>query len=280
MRTKNLHAIICLALLISSCAPATYYQVYKAIPTEKLVIEQGSLVYEDEHCEVAYNLWAEGGNIGFSFFNKTDQNIYLDMGASFFVLNGVAHDYYQDRIFTSSIASGSTTSRGRSVSASVTGFNFLDLLQTNRAQVNKRIDLMNSSGSSVSYNEQKIICIPPQTRKNIAEYRITEALYRDCDLFRYPKRNQVRTKQFYITDSPIVFSNRIAYSVGLSEVLMKFENEFYISEISNYPEKEITELNYTEFCGEKDQVKTRHFKNGSPDKFYITYMKGGDTWKH
>ncbi|NLJ01803.1 MAG: hypothetical protein GX371_11755 [Bacteroidales bacterium] len=280
MKTKHSFLIVLALVCLSSCAPKVYYQVYKATPVEQLVVEEDALVYEDENCEVVYNLWAEGGNIGFSFFNKTDQNIYLDKAASFFILNGIAYDYYKDRTFTTSSAFGSTTSRGRSASASVTGFNFFDLLQTNRVQAGKRVDLMNSSGSSVSYNEQKVVCIPPHTQKYIYEYKITDALYRDCNLFRYPKKNQVRTQRFYINDSPLVFSNRLAYTVGISDELIEFENEFYVSEISNYPRREITVEEYTEFCGEKSEIKTTLFKDASADKFYITYTKEFGKMKH
>jgi len=139
---------------------------------------------------------------------------------------------------------------------------------------------MTSSGFSISYNEEKTICIPSKTSKLITEYIITESLYRDCDLFKYPTKKQIKSKSFKKTDSPIIFSNRIAYTVGQSEKLIKFENEFYISEISNYPESEIFESKYDEYCGQKSSTMTKYFKNVSPDKFYIKYTKGTDTWKH
>ena len=81
----------------------------------------------------------------------------------------------------------------------------------------------------------KIVTIPSGTLKFISEYNINESLYRDCDLLRYPKRSQVRTLQFMKDDSPYVFSNRIAYRVGESAEPVQFENEFYVSEITNYP---------------------------------------------
>ena len=100
---------------------------------------------------------------------------------------------------------------------------------------------MTSSGFSTSYNEEKIVCIPSKTSKRITEYCINESLYRDCDLFKYPTKNQINSKSFSQFDSPIIFSNRIAYTIGLSDELIKLENEFYISEITNYPEGEIIE---------------------------------------
>ena len=83
-----------------------------------------------------------------------------------------------------------------------------------------------------------------------------------------------------MSDSPLTFSNRIAYTVGDSNELINFENEFYISQVSNYHEKDITTYEYSEFCGEKNKETTRFFKNVSPDKFYIKYDKEFDTMKH
>lgn len=61
---------------------------------------------------------------------------------------------------------------------------------------------------------------------------------------------------------------------------INFENEFYISQVSNYHEKDITTVEYSEFCGEKNKETTRFFKNVSHYKFYIKYDKGFDAMKH
>ena len=41
------------------------FVVYQATPSTEISFEQNALVYEDENCEVVYNLWSEGGNIRF-----------------------------------------------------------------------------------------------------------------------------------------------------------------------------------------------------------------------
>jgi len=258
----------------------SYFQVYKASPSEKLALKDNFLVYEDENCKVSYNLWDEGGNMGFRFFNKTDKNIYLNLEESFFILNGISYNYYKNRVFTTSTSTGSSTSRGLITSKSMTGINYLDLLQTNRIAATNTVGIMSSSGHSVSYNEEKIVCIPSITSKIISEYVINELLYRDCDLFKYPTRKQIKSKTFKKSDSPFVFGNRIAYMVGQTGNLIKLENEFYVSEISNYPESEIMELKSDEFCDQKSVTMTKYFKNVSPDRFYIKYNKDMDPWTH
>lgn len=278
--TISLFFTAVITVFLTSCATKYYYQVYKAVPTDKSISVDNELIYEDDNCKISYDLWQEGGNIGFHFYNKTNTNIYLNLDESFFVLNGIAYDYYKDRVFTSSASSGSTTSKSTSSSKSVTGINFLDLLQTNKIQASNSVGVMTSSGYSISYNEEKVICIPSMTSKIITEYNINKSLYRDCDLFKYPTKKQINSKYFTKSESPIVFSNRITYTVGLSDKQIKFENEFYISEISNYPENEITELKYKVFCGQESSTIISSFKDVSPDKFYIKYTKGTDRWKH
>ena len=76
MNNKNILIIALISILFSSCTVKSYYQVYKATPTNNLVTQDKLLVYEDENCKVSYDLWVDGGDIGFEFYNKTDQNIY------------------------------------------------------------------------------------------------------------------------------------------------------------------------------------------------------------
>lgn len=280
MKTKIYSIIIVLMVLTLSSCKTTFYQVYRATPTDRSMAHNDALVYEDENCEVIYNLWSYGGNMGFSFFNKTEENIYLNLDECFFVNNGVASDYYLDREFAQSSNEGSRSSRNVGASKSIAGINFLGLFQSNSAEAGVSESVMSSSASSVSHKEKKIITIPPGTLKFISEYNITESLYRDCNLLKYPKRKQIRTLQFRKDDSPYVFSNRITYRVDKSAEPIQFENEFYVSEITNYPENEIVDSEYAEFCGEKSTEKYNFFKIQSPDRFYIMYLKNFQDTKH
>ena len=280
MKTQKILLIALILVLFTSCMKSSYFQVYKTATSDKLVLKENLLVYEDENCKVSYNLWNEGGNIGFQFFNKKDKNIYLNLEESFFILNGVSYNYYRNRVFTNSTRSGTLASRGRTASKSVTGINYLDLLQTNTISATNTVELMSSSGFSVSFNEEKISCIPSKTSKIISEYNINEKLFSDCSLFKYPSRNKIKTKTFLKTESPLVFSNRIAYTLGQTDSLIKFENEFYVNEISNLPESEMINIKYDEYCGQESRIPTYYIKNVSPDKFYIKYNKGNDAWKH
>jgi len=143
--------------------------------------------------------------------------------------------------------------------------------------------LTSSIGFSTSYNEKKIICIPSRTSKVISEYLINQVPYRDCDLILYPKKKDVNTFRFSKEESPMVFKNLIVYTTEHMEKQIEFENEFFVTEITNYPSEEIVDdSRYDLFCGEKNLISTRHFINESPDKFYIEYTKDWtpNSWEH
>ena len=278
---KKLLFIAAFVTLLTSCnVTSNYYQIYKANPSENLVKKGNLLVFEDQNCVVSYNLWQEGGNIGFNIYNKSDKNLYLNLEESFFVLNGVANNYYKNRIFSNSSNSAAITSSGITASKSITGFNYFDLLQTNKIAVTNGAGLSYSSGHSVSYDEEKIVIIPSKSSKYVMEYSINNLLYRNCDLFKYPTKKQISTKSFSKTDSPFVFSNKITYYFKSPDKLIKFDNSFFISEITNYPESEAVYSKTGEYCGQKTMTKNYYFNDNSPDKFFVKYVKGQDGMKH
>ncbi len=278
---KKLLFIGAVVTLLTSCnVTSNYYQIYKTNTSDNIVKKGDLLVFEDENCSVTYNLWNEGGNVGFNIYNKTNKNLYLNLEESFFVFNGIANNYYKNRVFSNSVNSGATYSTGVMASKSVTGYNFLNLLQTNKVAVASNTGIVNSSGYSVSYNEEKIVSIPPKTSKYIVEYSINNSLYRDCDLYKYPTKKQINTKSFTKSDSPFVFSNKISYYIDTPDKLIKFDNSFFVSEIANYPESEAFYSKIDENCGQKSMTKSYYFNDKSPDKFYVKYVKGQDSWKN
>ena len=266
--------------LFTSCITPSYYQVYKATPMGEVVKNDNFLLYEDENCIVSYNLWSDGGNIGFKVFNKTDSNMYLNLDESFFVLNGIAYNYFKNRVFTHSVGSGTASTRSASASGSVSGTNIFGLPQTNRIGTGSSVGVVLSSEYSVAFHEEKTIVIPPKTSKIITEYSINQTFIRDCDLFRYPSSRQINTIRFSKDESPIVFSNRITYTLDGTETPVRFENEFFVSEVTNYPEREIMESRYEEFCGQRSTTRRNYFKNTAPDKFYLKYSSGQDRRRH
>jgi len=278
MKIIRLIYILSTVLLLSSCGTPMYYQVYKVKPSHETVSKAQNLFFEDDNCKITYNLWANEGNIGFNFYNKTDENVYVNLKESYFILNGVAYDYYKNRTYTTSETKSASQMHTSTGSVAVTGVNIYNNIQTNKVNSSKSTNVSSSVGYAVSYKEDSIICIPAKTTKMISEYSINNSLIRDCELFKFPKKKKIKTKSYSIEQSPIVFSNIITYNTKGKSVSV--ENKFYVSEITNYPSSEFFEYKYDKYCGQKSMSKTRYFKYYDTDKFFIEYSKVGDPWKH
>ena len=242
-------------LFLTSCS-SVFYQVYEVKSTSKKTSKKHHLMYEDGNCQIIYNFWSDGGNAGFSFFNKTDSKIYLNLKESHFILNGVAYDYFKNRTFT--------ISNGKSESYAASG-----ILEKNKILVGRQTSI--ASNASISVEEDSVICIPAKASKQISEYSINQALFRHCDLLRHPYKKQAGIIKFNNYDSPIIFENRLTYVIeGISK---EVKNEFYISEITNYPESKFFEYKYDVFCGRKASISTKYYKFNNSSRFYFRYNR-------
>ena len=225
--------VLFVIVFITSCSPITYYQVYKISTDNKLKSGENFLIYNDENISLFYNFWSEGGTSGFKLYNKSENDIYLIIDETFFILNNHAVDYFK------------------------------------------------GTNDNENFLQNALICIPSKTYKYFDEFKINEILIRNCELLQFPSvRDDVITSKYSISDSPIRFSNRITYQLGKGGSIFKFENSFYVSEITNYPEYKMFKYEYNEFCGEKEAIKTKIYKYASFDKFYIKYVKGYNRLKH
>ena len=304
---KKILLLCTIGLLVSSCAPNVFYQLYRVLPKndisqkDELLKSDSSIIYEDENCKIVYDFWGEKGNAGFLLYNKSDHNIYLNMTECFFVFNGIAYDYFQNREFTSQVSASQSSmytssaansySISRTVAASkaVSGYNYQGLWQTNTLSagvgsneslsVGASVSSASSKTSSLGVNikEKEIVCIPPKAAKVISEYNLNGMLYRDCNLFLYPStKKQIRISEFSEEESPFVFSNRISYTIDGTDDIIKMEHEFYVSEITNFSEEHITEIKREKFCEDEGAYyapERRYFAFSSPYYFYIKYFR-------
>jgi hypothetical protein len=278
MKIRKLLYAISMALLMTSCATTSFYQVYNVKSNQETITKTDNLFFEDENCKISYNLWANGGNIGFDIYNKTDENIYLNLNESNFLLNGFAYDYYKNRTFTTSESKAASASKTSTGSVAVTVINAYNNIQTNQVKRSSSANFSTSVGYAVTIKEDPIISVPAKTTKRISEYSINSSLIRDCDLFKYPSRKTTTTKSYSVEESPIKFSNIITYESKGERITV--QNEFYVSEIANYPALDFFEYKRDEYCGQKSMSKTKYYKFYDTDKFYINYRKGQDSWKH
>ena len=84
----NIPTFLTLTLILSfsSCKPVEYFQVYKVSP-QKAQTNESSIDFVNDDCVVSYNLLANGGNAGFSLYNKTNDFIIIKLDKTFFIRN-------------------------------------------------------------------------------------------------------------------------------------------------------------------------------------------------
>ena len=266
-------AAVCSAML-SSCGSTSYYQLYEVTPVSEIKNTDNELVYEDKNCKVSYNLWSDSGNAGFKFYNKTDENISIDLSNSFFILNDVAYDYYKNRVFTEETSESLSRAKKSSFSGVAYTNSFLGAIA---GMQSVQEGATHTSGSSIAVTEQQTIIVPPKTSKYIYEYSVNSTLIKNCDLLKYPTKSKVKAISFSKESSPLSFSNRISYTVGNNNAV-KIENSFYVSQISNHPNGDFVSFKQNKECDES--VSTEMYNYFGADKFYINYYRNMDTAKY
>jgi len=96
-------------------------------------------------------------------------------------------------------------------------------------------------------------------------------------MLKYPSKKRVKALTFDKSTSPFVFSNLITYSL-LGDTIRQ-ENNFYVTSISNMPEKEVFETRADVECGKQTLRIIKVAKISSPEAFYIRYSgQKGNEW--
>lgn len=249
--------VLFIAVGFASCTTTSYYQVYK---TEHINANpmRDRIEFEDSNCIVSYNLWEEGGNVGFNVFNKAEDELNVLLNKTYFVRNGVAYEYFQNRTYAKTLTAGTEVSQYYKPEF----WNYYNPTV---------ISGTGSSGITTTYTERSELTIPPKTSRGISEFRITNTPYVSCDLALNPNWQKINSLKFDKSNSPFVFYNRITYVVRSDT--FKLENSFYVSEITNYPSSEVFTNEYVGPCGESLNFPVGVFKDAKPDKFYIRYSR-------
>ena len=143
--------------MLTACSPTIYYQLYQTKPTSQdIKIYENKMVYEDDNCSIMYDFWEEYGNIGFMIYNKSSENLYLHLDQCFYINNGYAYDYYQNRIYNNKVIELSELSQNTTHSVS-----HIETLLTDVSDIYKMVAAQNTQNWTV-INEIK----PDGTRMN------------------------------------------------------------------------------------------------------------------
>ncbi len=272
---KNIILLLSTCLLAASCS-SSYYQICKT-QSDNVTLKEEGMVYEDSNCKITYNLWCEGGNAGFMLQNKTDQALYLDLAESFYVKNGIAYDYFLNREFSHSATNATSVSNSATIQGGIQNGRNAQIYTTSFGNIfAKTIGLTASNkksaslSNSISYREKAIIVIPSGTSKYVTEYAINKEIYRDCDYLLFPNKKQTRSMTFNQSNSPVRFSNTVAYRIGEKGSVQRINNNFYVDAIENISGKLELKKNKGKDCNGK-KIKGSYMKDCSTNSFYIGY---------
>ena len=91
-------------LVLTSCATA-FQQIASISSPQMSLRNDGKFRYRAEEIVVDYNFWAQNGQVSFVITNDSDNDVYVDLGRSFLIVNGMTFDYYQNRTYSSNSSS-------------------------------------------------------------------------------------------------------------------------------------------------------------------------------
>ena len=261
-----------LLTLVTSCKAPCFYQVYE-VTSPDVSQKENVLSYENADCRINYNLWAEGGTLSFLIHNKTDKNLYVVMPQSFYILNGVANDYYSESTYGHSVTNSASlaASRQLSISGFLTDGYYWYPSRLSR-QFGASVGL--STTESIATKEMAFICVPPKSAKFIRGFNISDHIYKDCNNSQqnYPKKTS-SIINYTQNETPLSIRNRIAYAFNDQATDVKYiEHQFWLSSLQNYSEKAAISKQKVEECETKAKKIQRNFTMYAPNKFYNRYV--------
>jgi len=291
MKNSLLFLILFLSLILSSCATKTYFQMYD-LESDSLEVTDDALIYENSYFIIGFNFWKAGGSGSFIIKNKTDSILYIDLGNSYSVRNGLATPYFLNRTFTESssqMVSNYNFFSADHSSSSFSGsslFNFnsnnynVDGFVSNRSTRTSQRGISGSGGtttisktSGIMFQERRIISIPARAAKRVNGSPFQSRPLLDCDLVRNPTRNQISSLTFDRKNTPLYFTNVISYSFQESDLNDRetIEMSFWVTKISNMPFNTFTQRVNRKNCGEPTRAYIYTAIYGAPYRFFIRY---------
>lgn len=243
---KKNFILVALIILMTSCAPKVYFQVFSTSHDSDIQESNHLLIYENEDCKVVYDFWADYGNAGFMIYNKSNDYISIDLNKSFFIRNGEALDYFKNRQWSSK----AITQRSSKFSAQ-----FEMLTADNYSIIDNSLKLarhsVESEQNELMYIEKPILIIPPHAAKVVYEYSIAKNLYRFCDLPLVTNKRNIKEIYFTKSNTPLYFTNIIYYSTqGYTKTI---KNSFYVNKATVLPYYVMYKLQRSQVdaCGKK-----------------------------
>jgi hypothetical protein len=271
--TKHAFLIIVAGIGFSSCSVSSYYQIHHLEAEGSLNSKDDRFEYEDEYCRITYNFWGRDGSNTIWVYNKSEEVICFLNDESFVIRNEVASPFYKNEVYGSSVRTGiaSVTGRYGSMTESYKPAS-LSLVQTTTSAATQSSGAAVASESSVTRHEEKVICIPPHSYRNLTSFVFSESTFKACDLYRYPNGKKSSSKVFTKNNTPLTIRNHIVYTVGKDGDKRRFENIFWLRRVINMTESNFFESKNEEICGKKTYNRVNYYRHYTPKGYYLRYL--------
>lgn len=198
--------------------------------------------FSNSSIKITYDFWNDDGSYTCTLENLTDSLIYFNMEMSHLIYNGFANPYYSNKTVIRGVASSTTFVNPSSISSL-------------------------SLGTSTATTQDKIIILPPRTKKNLPSFDLT-FLYKDCNLNTSKSFSMVA---FNKESTPLNFSNLLYYKVGEFTKYESIKNDFWISAISNISEGKFIRQRSLIICGRETGYFTSYKPYRSNFRYYVKF---------
>lgn len=234
---KKILLLLFIAIILSSCG-SSYYQIYDVASNIKE--QNNQYVVENEDCTVSFNFWDSKGNAAFTFYNKTDNNLYIPLASSSFIMNG-----YSKSLFD-----------------------------------NVDVTVLVSRTETNTYKSNSIICVAPHSSFVIYDNKLVDRIYKFCDVNKdYPKGTYGENFTEEDTPLNFRYHILYSYNMN-AEQTKALTPAFYVSRIENFKSKVITESKIVKDCNTYQNIERVSLKNQSPKRFYIKMSRSVQLFKY
>ena len=216
-------------MLFSSCGYSL--RTTQVFHTESSVVktEGDKYRYEDSLVRIDYDLWASGGILNFSIYNKTSEPIYINWRNCNFIFNGYSNEYWTDKVVSTTNSSTIFRTDGWQTGQTKTTYNSSNPYLITDSKYHTVSTLTGIENSvTVIQKENPTNQIPPNSYNQIAKFSIQMPLLKTTDsILAYSRAT-----------TPLIFRNYLAVSKDKEFVKQIFiDNDFWISSVQTTYEK-------------------------------------------
>jgi hypothetical protein len=198
--------------------------------------------FKNSSIKISYDFWHDNGNYTCTIENLTDSLIFLNMEMSHLIYNYFANPYYSSNTIVNSIKASTII-----------------------PETDPNINL--TLGKSVAVTQDKIIIIPPRSRKNIPTFNLA-FLYINCNLSMTKSYSMLT---FNNQNTPVTFSNLMYFKTGEQSKWESFRNDFWVSSITNLSYHKFYDQKLEVICGRQTGYTTSYIPLKSKNRYFKTY---------